>query len=150
MKLCVLRAVALLVLGSLLGACGGTPSMPTTTMTYDRQFNFSDIRKIYIEPTSRTDAATIQINDAQIKRIDGALAAELGRKGFQVVTASRQADLFLDWYLVTEDPVPASGSCDGCSIAIRAPRQRPTGWVSLRRGQDGSTSRSTGCARRAR
>jgi hypothetical protein len=118
MKLCVLRAVGLLVLGALLGACGGTPSAPTTTMTYDRQFNFSGIRKVYIEPTSRTDAATIQISDAQIKRIDGALAVELGRKGFQVVGASRQADLLLKWYLVTEDPIAVSGICDGCDRAV--------------------------------
>ena len=54
-------------------------------MTYDQQFNFAAVHKIYIEPTSRTDAATIQISDAQITNIDSALADELGRKGFQMV-----------------------------------------------------------------
>lgn len=118
MKLYLARAIAPFLLALLLGACGSTPAAPTTTMTYDRQFNFAGVHNIYIEPSSRTDAATIQISDAQIKRIDSALADELSRKGFQVVSTSRQADLFVSWYLVTRDPVAASGDCDGCDMAV--------------------------------
>ena len=117
MKAIVLRILLPLLLLPLGSACSTAPAAPTTTMTYDKQYNFSSVRKIYLEPTSRTDAATIMVSDAQIKRIDSALADELQRKGFQVVTTSRQADLFLSWYLATEDPVKANAAdCDGCNM----------------------------------
>jgi hypothetical protein len=88
-------------------------------MTYDQQFSFAGVNKIYIEPASRTDAATIQVSDAQVQRINSALSDELARKGFQVVSSSRQADLFLSWYLVTRDLVKADASdCQGCDMAV--------------------------------
>ena len=118
MKMYVLRTIALLLLMPLVSACGSTPATPTTTMTYDKQFNFTRIHKVFIEPSSRTDAATIQISDAQIRRIDSALGDELTRKGFEVVSTSRQADLLLNWYLVTKDPVAESGDCDGCDMSV--------------------------------
>ena len=119
MPLYAMRAICMLLLLPLGVACSSTPADPTTSMTYDQQFNFGAVHKIYIEPTSRTDAATIQISDAQITNIDSALADELGRKGFQMVKSSRQADLFLSWYLVTEDLVKArSSDCKGCDMAV--------------------------------
>jgi len=118
MKLLALRTLALLV-PLLAVACSTAPAAPKTTMTYDRQFNFSGVHRIYIEPSSRTDAATIMVSDDQIRRIDSALADELTRKGFEVVTASEQADLLLSWFLVTKDLVKASASnCEGCDMAV--------------------------------
>ena len=106
-------------LALLLAACSAAPAVPATTTNYDRQYNFSRIHKIYIEPLSRTDAATITVSDAQISRINGALTSELARKGIEVVTSSRQADLFLSRYLVTEDQVKASSAdCEGCDMAV--------------------------------
>ncbi len=116
MKLQLARLLPL-VLAALLVACGSAPVAPETTITYDHQFNFSSVRKVYIEPTSRTEVATIAISDAQIKRIDDALGVELQRLGFETVSSSRQADLFLSWYLITEDLIK-SGNCDGCDPAL--------------------------------
>ena len=120
MKVFAKRSVCPPLLLLFVAACSNTPAAPTTAMTYDKHFNFSGVQEIYIEPSSRTDAATIMISDAQIKRIDTALADELGRKGYQVVVPqSREADLFLSWYLVTEDPVKANDAdCDGCDMAV--------------------------------
>jgi hypothetical protein len=39
----------------------------------------------------------------QVERIDQALAAELQRKGFEIVSTTEQADLYLTWHLVTEE-----------------------------------------------
>lgn len=132
MTLHVLRAFTLLLMVPLILACSSTPADPTTTMTYDKQFNFSGVHKIYIEPSSRTDVATIQISDAQISRIDSAIAEELGRKGFEVVKTSRQADLFLSWYLVTKDLVEAKASdCDGCDMAVDGGARYSKGTLSV-------------------
>ena len=119
MREIALRSLLPLLLLLLASACSTAPTAPTTTMTYDKQYNFAGVRKIYIEPSSRTDAATIMVSDAQINRIDSALADELRRKGFQVVNTSRQADLFLSWYLATEDPVKVNAAdCDGCDMLV--------------------------------
>jgi len=115
MKLRLLPVLAL-VLSPLLVACSSTPPAPSTTMTYDKQFDFAGVKSIYIEPSSRTDTATIMISDAQIRTIDSAISQELQRKGFAVVASSDQADLFVTWYLVTEDPVKVDASaCEGCA-----------------------------------
>jgi hypothetical protein len=116
MKIDILRAFAMAWLYPFLAACS-TSSPADTAMTYDQHFSFTDVHKIYIEPSSRTDAATITVSDGQIARIDDALAQELTRRGFEVVASSRQADLLLTWYLVTRDQVRASASdCDGCDM----------------------------------
>ena len=123
--------IALMLL-PLVGGCSSAPATPTTSMTYDQQFNFAGVHKIYIEPSSRSDAATIQVSDAQIQRINSALTNELGRKGFQVVSSSDQADLLLSWYLVTRDLVKADASdCDGCDMAVDGGERYSKGTLSV-------------------
>jgi len=102
----------LILVGS---ACSTAATAPKTSVNYDQNFNFSDVKSVYIEPSSRTNAASIMVTDAQIRRIDAAIAAELTRKGLEVVATSRQADLFLTWYLVTDNPNAVSGRvCEDC------------------------------------
>jgi hypothetical protein len=120
MKMYVLHALALLML-PVFAACASTPAAPKVTTTYDHTYNFSGEQKIYIEPFSRTDPATIMINDAQIERIDSALAAELTRKGFEMVSSGKEADLLVTWYLIPKDLVKTdknASDCDGCDMAV--------------------------------
>ena len=120
MRLSALRALALLLL-PVFAACASTPEAPEVTATYDRTYNFSAVRKIYIEPSSRTDPATIVISDAQIQRIDSALSAELTRKGFEMVSASAQADVIITRSLIPKDLVKTddnASDCDGCDMAV--------------------------------
>jgi len=89
-----------LFLLSLLVACT-TPLV--ANMDFDSNFDFSGVRRIAIQPIDRTELSTIRVSDMQIDRIDQAIAAELERKGFEVVSDNSQADLFLVWHLVTEE-----------------------------------------------
>ena len=104
MSLSPLRVLASLLLPMLVAACGSTPA-PQAVMDHDAQFDFSAVHKIYLVPFSRTDPATITISDMQVDRINASIAEELRRKGFDMVTEASQADLFLSWYLVTEDNI---------------------------------------------
>lgn len=121
MRTHVLRAFALLIMLPAFAACASAPDAPKVTTTYDHNYNFSAEHKIYIEPSSRTDPATIMISDAQIERIDAALSAELTRKGFQMVSSSEQADLLITWNLIPKDLVKTddnASDCDGCDMAV--------------------------------
>lgn len=126
MRVHPLRLYAGVLLACLLAACGGLATEPGKVDTnYDRNFDFSSVKSIYIQPFSRAEAATITVSDLQIQRINTAITAELERKGFSVVADSASADLSLSWYLVTEDRVRAApGSCPGCD--------RPAGSDSVR------------------
>jgi len=97
------RAVAGLCLLLMLAGCAGLPVVPSATTDYDHTYDFSQVRKIAIQPISRHSVATVMISDAQISRIDEALIAELQRRGFQVVEMNADADMFLAWQLVTQE-----------------------------------------------
>ena len=115
MKSYSLHALSALLLLTVLAACSSTAAPKKVESNYDKQFDFSSVHAIYIEPFSRMDAATITVSDGQIERINAALTAELQRKGFAVVGESARADLFITWYLITEDQVYAApGACPGC------------------------------------
>ncbi|MEM1152795.1 MAG: DUF4136 domain-containing protein [Pseudomonadota bacterium] len=106
---------------SMTTACASGSSDTKTHSNYDHQFDFAGVRSVYIEPSSRTDPATIEISDAQIARIDEAISSELTRKGFKVEGASREADLLLTWTLNPRDLVsakPSASDCDGCDMAV--------------------------------
>lgn len=103
------KVLASLLLLLLLGACG-TTRPPQAILDHDPQFDFSAVQRIYFEPFSRTDPATITISDMQVDRINASLAEELRSKGFEMVTDRSRADLFLTWYLVTEDNISMSSS----------------------------------------
>lgn len=101
MKARFLQAFAGLFLLSLVTACATSPL--EANMDFDKQFDFSNVRKVAIQPVDRAGLSAIRISDMQIERIDAALGAELERKGFQIVADNSQADIYLTWHLVTED-----------------------------------------------
>ena len=102
-----LRLLTTLLLLSLAAACSTAPA-PKTSTTFDPQYNFSKVHRIYIEPFSRTDPATITVTDDQVARITAALEAGLRNKGFEIAAFSKEADLLLTWLLVTPDQVNMS------------------------------------------
>ena len=87
----------------LLGGCASMPTAHTATTHYDHSYNFSNVHTIAIQPISRDTVTTVMISDAQISRINDALTVELERRGFQVVTANADADMFLSWQLVLQE-----------------------------------------------
>lgn len=95
-----IQALAVLALIALSTACA-TPLEATSD--FDQNFDFSKVQKIAIQPTSRTDPATIQISDMQIERITQALSDELERNGFQIVDDNAGADMLLSWHLVAHE-----------------------------------------------
>jgi hypothetical protein len=106
------RVLAGLCLLLLLGGCAQLQMAPTATTDYDHSYDFSHVRRIAIQPISRTSVATVTITDPQISRIDEALIAELQRRGFQVVQMNADADIFLAWQLVTQESALVS-TADG-------------------------------------
>lgn len=108
MTLSALRVLASLLLPLLAAACAST-SAPQAAMDHDPQFDFTAVHEIYLQPFSRTDPATITVSDTQVARINAAIEEELRGKGFEIVPEASRADLFLSWYLVTEENI-RSGS----------------------------------------
>ncbi len=100
MTIRLLQALALAALAAFAGGCT-TPLEATTD--FDQGYDFSKVQKIAIQPTSRTDPATIRISDMQINRVNEAIADELTRKGFQIVDNNADADMLLAWHLVTQE-----------------------------------------------
>ena len=94
------RALLGLSLATLLAACASTP---TATMDFNPSFDFSGVHKIAIQPIKRTVASQAVLSDMQISRVNESLTAELGRRGFQVVPNSADADMLLAWHLVTQE-----------------------------------------------
>lgn len=90
--------VLLIVLG--ITACS-TPL--TATIDHDPAFDFSDIRKVAIQPIDRTVASTVIISDMQVARINEAFTEELSRHGVEVVQNNADADLLMTWHLVTQE-----------------------------------------------
>lgn len=91
------RVLSGLWLALLLGACAGMSGNPSATMDYDHSYDFSPIHKIAIQPIAKATLSTMMMSDEQIARINQALHAELLRRGFEVVTANADADIFLSW-----------------------------------------------------
>ena len=103
MRLSKCTALPGLCLALILQACSNMPAAPSATVDYDHSYDFSHVHKIAIQPITRDTVATMLISDQQIKRINGALTAELQRRSFQVVTENADADMFLSWTYISQD-----------------------------------------------
>jgi hypothetical protein len=84
----------------------GCASPPIEAVSdFDRQFDFSGLKKIAIQPIDRTQINTVRVSDMQVDRINAAIVDELQRKGYQLVDSNIEADLLLTWHLVTDERV---------------------------------------------
>ncbi|MDC0362596.1 DUF4136 domain-containing protein [Halioglobus sp.] len=91
----------MLVTVLLLQACANVNSSITPTIEYDRNYDFSNVKKIAIQPIARDTIATMLITDRQISRIDTALTEALLLRGLEVVSDNAEADMFLSWRYIT-------------------------------------------------
>jgi len=92
--------VPVFCLALLLQACSNLPPASSATVEYDHTYDFSRVHKIAIQPIAKDTLANMLISDQQIHRIDSALAAELQRRGFEVVTDNASADMYMTWRFV--------------------------------------------------
>ena len=86
-----------------LHACTNLPSDPSASVEFDHNYDFSQVRRIAIQPIARDTLATMLISDQQISRINGALSNELTRRGFEVVMENADADIFLTWRFINSN-----------------------------------------------
>ena len=100
MKPAMLMAATALLL--LLGACSSTPSLEART-DYNREFNFSAVKSIAIQPVQRANLASVRISDMQVTRLNESFRNALQARGLSVVDDNAQADLLMVWHLVTEE-----------------------------------------------
>lgn len=96
-----LRALALLSV-FLLCACTTTPQLEAVT-DFDAQFDFSQVRKVAIQPVNRMNGAAILVSDMAVNRLNQIFRDELAGKGFEVVQSNDEADMYLVWHLVTQE-----------------------------------------------
>ncbi len=89
------------VLALTLTACGSSPLEAVSD--FNREFDFSKVHNIAIQPIDRTNLNSIRISDMQVDRINEALASDLRRKGLTMVSDNKQADLLLTWHLITQE-----------------------------------------------
>ena len=94
------RACALILIPAVIIACS-TPL--TATVDHDPSFDFTEVRKIAIQPIDRSVASTVVISDMQVARINQAFTAELNRRGIEVVDTNADADMLMTWHLVTQE-----------------------------------------------
>lgn len=99
-----------LCLAALLAACNNLSSAPTAaaTVDYNRNYDFSHVHKIAIQPIARDTVETMMVSDVQISSLNEALTAELEQRGFQVATGNSYADMFLYWRFVPEESATVS------------------------------------------
>jgi hypothetical protein len=100
MKPATLIASAAVLL--LLTACSTTPSLEART-DYNREFDFSGVESIAIQPVQRANLAAVRISDMQVARMNTAFRNALEARGLKVVDDNARADLLMTWHLVTEE-----------------------------------------------
>ncbi len=86
----------------LLSACTSTIQLEAVT-DFDAEFDFSQVRKIAIQPVNRMNAAAIQVSDMDVNRLNRVFGDELTARGYQMVSDNATADMYLVWHLVTQD-----------------------------------------------
>jgi hypothetical protein len=98
-----LSVLAGLFIVALMSACTSLPLVPTATVDYDHNYDFSGVHKFSIQPIPRDTVATLMVSDEQISRINQALTTELTLRGFEVVSENADADMFLSWQFIPKE-----------------------------------------------
>ena len=86
----------------LVAACSSTPSLEART-DYNREYDFSGVSRIAIQPVQRANLAAVRISDMQVARMNAAFSDALQARGLEVVDNNAEADLLMTWHLVTEE-----------------------------------------------
>ena len=86
----------------MLSACTTTVQLEAVT-DFDAQYDFSQVRKIAIQPVNRMNAAAIQVSDMDVNRLNRAFGDQLTAWGFEMVNDNADADMYLVWHLVTQN-----------------------------------------------
>ncbi|RLA17211.1 MAG: DUF4136 domain-containing protein [Gammaproteobacteria bacterium] len=102
------RTLLVLFCALMFSACISTATTPTATADFDGSFNFSRVKNIAIQPIDRTVLSTIMVSDIQVANINQAITDELTQRGFNVVQGNKDADLLLNWHLVTKERTDVS------------------------------------------
>lgn len=103
------RRLPALFCALLFSACSSMATIPTAKTDFDQGFDFSQVRTIAIQPIDRTVLSTIMVSDSQVSNINQAITDELTQRGFNVVQSNMDADLLLNWHLVTKERTDVSG-----------------------------------------
>ena len=103
------RSSVVLFCALLFSACSGTATTPTAATDFNSSFDFSRVKNIAIQPIDRTVLSTIMVSDGQVSNINQAITDELTHRGFNVVQSNMDADLLLNWHLVTKERTDVSG-----------------------------------------
>jgi hypothetical protein len=98
-----LRLLIPLAAAALLAACASGPPKPSVDFRPD--YSFGDVHKVafYHKSGEVSGNNPIPLSDMERNRIDLALETALGKKGYEIVDDTSQADLLVSWHLVTQD-----------------------------------------------
>lgn len=96
------RAMFLMLITTFLAACATGPRTPVVDFQPD--FTFGNVKKIafYHESGKVSGDNPQQLSDMQRDRVDQAVTAALGGRGFEVVEDAGEADLLVSWHLSTQ------------------------------------------------
>ncbi|MDG2048376.1 MAG: DUF4136 domain-containing protein [Halioglobus sp.] len=97
-----------LCLAALLSACNNLYSTSSAIIDYNRNYDFSRVRTIAMQPIPRDTVETMMTSDALIVSINEALTAELQQRGFRIATEDSYADMFLSWRFVPQQSTTVS------------------------------------------
>lgn len=98
-----LRGLAAIAAAALLAACASGPPKPQVDFKPD--YDFTPVHRIafYHKSGEVTGDNPIPLSDITRERVDTALEQALEKKGFDIVDANEQPDMYLSWHLVTQE-----------------------------------------------
>ena len=81
----------------------GCASSPTAVTDHDPNFDFASVQRIAVLPLNRQVIPTAALSDMQASRISTSLVTELERRGFSISEDPGDSDLWMSWFIVTQE-----------------------------------------------